>query len=246
MAIEKFDTSSSQHYRWSRPGYLNTVVDMAEVAIGGQSPLRWLDVAAGTGALTALVASANHPVVALEADRDMAQTLRETLPNVPVVEGAAEGASDLIRQEFDVVSVAQALHYLDLERFVEQIRRLAPSGVLVVCSNVGDGEGWLGELSSEWLSLKGQPSRDPVKLSTDMVERHFGEPVSSRTEPNLVSYSTPRALAFIASLSSFRRESVELQARLLERARKLTPKHLSKQGTLDIGFLQTTTVYSVT
>lgn len=245
MAIKTFDTSSSDHYQLSRPGYLPTVVDLAEAALGGRRKLRWLDVAAGTGALTAVVRSAGHKVTALEADSEMARVLRGHLPDVPVVLGRAERAATLVGQRFDVVSVAQALHYLNLERLVQQVRHLAPRGVFIVCSNRGDGTGWLGEISAEWIELSGQQPRDPVRSSSDAVSAYFGEPLALSTEPNRVVYTKDRAILFLESLSSFRQESREVQSAVLKRARELLLKYATGHGVLDMNFLQTTTVYAI-
>src|SRR5207248_8026187 len=82
-------------YAAHRPGYARAAVDWAVEPVRGRGRLRVLDLGAGTGKLTAMIADMGGPaevtVVAVEPDPAMLAELRRGLPAVTALPGAAEG-----------------------------------------------------------------------------------------------------------------------------------------------------------
>lgn len=108
---------------------------------------RVLDLAAGTGKLTRVLAAMGLDVVAVEPDEAMLGELRENLPAVRSVQGRAE-TIPLPDGSVDAVLVGQALHWFDMTLAGPEIARvLAPGGVLGAMWNLDDDRvGWVAEM----------------------------------------------------------------------------------------------------
>jgi SAM-dependent methyltransferase len=112
---------------------------------------RVLDLAAGAGTLTRMLAERVPEVVAVEPDERMREVLAARNPGVAVHEGTAEDIA-LPDATFDAVVVSSAWHWFDPARAVPEIARvLRPGGRLSVVWNGLDGsvpwvEQWRAEL----------------------------------------------------------------------------------------------------
>ena len=127
--------SGADAYARVRPGYPPEVADhVVRAAAGGLI----VDLAAGTGKLTAdLVARSAH-VVAVEPVAAMLGHLVGDLPGVPSMRAAAEHLP-LRDGSVAVVVVAQAFHWFDVEASLTELARaLRPRGRLVVVFNERD------------------------------------------------------------------------------------------------------------
>jgi SAM-dependent methyltransferase len=127
--------ASAEAYAAHRPGYPGPAVEWALDTVQG----RVLDLAAGTGKLTASVVGRVRQVVAVEPDPAMLARLRPALPEVEAHEGTAERIP-LPDSSVDAVLVGQAMHWFDPDRaFGEIARVLRPGGVLAGLWNADDG-----------------------------------------------------------------------------------------------------------
>lgn len=111
-----------------------------------------LDLGAGTGKLTAQLASlaigdGQPRVLAVEPDPDMLAELRRQLPGVTAMPGQAE-AIPVPDASVDAVLAGQAAHWFDLDRAIPEIARvLRPGGVLGGLWNADDSRvGWVAGL----------------------------------------------------------------------------------------------------
>jgi SAM-dependent methyltransferase len=96
---------------------------------------RALDVGAGTGQATQALVSAGMHVTAIEPGAALAARLRERLPSVRVLQTSAEDA-DLPPAAFDVVTIATAVHWFDLDVVLPKLHAaLASGGRLAVWRN---------------------------------------------------------------------------------------------------------------
>jgi SAM-dependent methyltransferase len=136
----------AEAYAAYRPDYPDTAVDWALaplMARASERELELLDLAAGTGKLTAALVRRSSRVTAVEPDPDMLAVLRAALapPAGPVraLRGTAEGIP-LPAASVDAVLVGQAFHWFDPERAGREIARvLRPGGVLAALWNAEDG-----------------------------------------------------------------------------------------------------------
>lgn len=130
MTEDHFSVQASQYARF-RPTYPPTLFDW--LALQTLEKCSAWDCACGSGQATSELAARFERVTAT--DISEAQLSHSpSLPNVAWRMAAAE-ASGLDAASFDLITVAQALHWFDLPRFWSEAQRvLKPSGVLAVWS----------------------------------------------------------------------------------------------------------------
>jgi SAM-dependent methyltransferase len=135
-------------YAEHRPGYAQAAVRWALEPVATRNPLRVLDLAAGTGKLTATLVALGAKVTAVEPDPAMLAELRRELGSVRSLSGRAEDIP-LPDRSVDAVLVGQAMHWFDLDLAIPEIARvLMPGGVLAALWNVDDDRaGWVATLA---------------------------------------------------------------------------------------------------
>lgn len=121
-------------YERARPGY--PVAAVRELL--GAGPLDVLDLGAGTGKLTRVVAGLGHRVRAVDPDAAMLAELARAVPDVGCEVGSAE-ALPMADGSVDAVVAGQAYHWFDPERALPEIARvLRPGGRLGLLWNLRD------------------------------------------------------------------------------------------------------------
>ena len=123
----------SAGYAAYRPGYPEALFD----AVARAAPARRLawDCATGTGQAAVGLAGRFQRVIATDASR---RQVRDGVPHPRVRYAATEAERSALRtRSADLVTVAQALHWLDLEPFYAEVRRvLVPGGRVVFVDHV--------------------------------------------------------------------------------------------------------------
>jgi len=131
----------AQSYAAFRPDYPAAALDWALAPLASlerRPEPELLDLAAGTGKLTASLARRSARVTAVEPDAEMLDVLRAELPGVTALSGTAEHIP-LPAASVDAVLVGQAFHWFDPERAGAEIARvLRPGGVLAALWNADD------------------------------------------------------------------------------------------------------------
>lgn len=136
-AVRGFDLAADVYAR-ARPDYPDAAVDHVVRALRGGASGPVLDVAAGTGKLTAALAARDVQVTAVEPVEGMRKACLAALPDLPVVAATAE---DLPFADGSIagVTVAQAFHWFDPVAATASFARcLMPGGLLAVLFNVRD------------------------------------------------------------------------------------------------------------
>jgi ubiquinone/menaquinone biosynthesis C-methylase UbiE len=124
-------------YAEHRPDYPVAAVRWALDA-STPTPKAVLDLAAGTGKLTAGLVDLGLEVTAVEPDTEMLAELLRGLPSVTALEGHAERIP-LPDASMDGVFVGQAFHWFDVDKALTEIGRvLKPGGVLLALWNRDD------------------------------------------------------------------------------------------------------------
>ncbi len=151
-----FGAAAAEYARY-RPDYpLDAIrwllAPLTEPETAWDKDVTLLDLGAGTGKLTAQLASltigdGQARVLAVEPDPGMLAELRRQLPGVTAMPGQAE-AIPVPDSSVDAVLAGQAAHWFDLDRAIPEIARvLRPGGVLGGLWNADDSRaGWVAGL----------------------------------------------------------------------------------------------------
>jgi SAM-dependent methyltransferase len=149
----------AEDYERGRPGWPRDVLDIVEAARG-----KVLDLGAGTGKLTGLLASAFDRVVAVEPSDAMRRILAERCPSVHALAGSAE-VIPLADATVDLVYAAQAFHTFDNARALPEIARVLHSdGAVVLLWNLPAGPWQPSTASAEELLSERMPEVDYIPL----------------------------------------------------------------------------------
>jgi SAM-dependent methyltransferase len=130
-------------YARFRPGYPRAALEWALRPVLGGQRVQLLDLAAGTGKLTAAMLEFG-PVIAVEPDAGMLDQLRAHCPTADARIGSAEQIP-VPDSSVDAMLVGQAWHWFDREKaLAEAARVLRSGGVLAALWNREDSSvGWV-------------------------------------------------------------------------------------------------------
>ncbi|HEX2737226.1 MAG TPA: class I SAM-dependent methyltransferase [Acidimicrobiia bacterium] len=130
--------AGAERYQRSRPSYPPDAVAwlVDSLRIGPDATV--LDVAAGTGIFTRLLAPRGARLIAVEPVEAMRRLFTAAVPGVPVVSGTAE-AMPFAAGTADAITVAQAFHWFDVQQAPRELHRvLRPGGRLGLLWNTRD------------------------------------------------------------------------------------------------------------
>jgi SAM-dependent methyltransferase len=159
--------NDGERYNAARPNYPNEALEYFAATLGLNQSTRALDLGAGTGIFTRQLLPFVGRITAVDPSQSMRASLQASGADVDVVEGS-DVAIPLGDASVDVTFVAQAFHWFDAPRALDEIHRvLVPSGGLGLIWNERDESvAWVAELSRAMLwDLK-----QPYKVGTDFAQ----------------------------------------------------------------------------
>lgn len=179
MNIDNF-TGRAEAYAKGRPGYTKEAVDkIVELAPQGAV---FADIGAGTGKLTKKLADSGCIVYAVEPNNDMrGEMLKDlkTYKNVTIFDGTAENTK-IPDNSVDVITVAHALHWFDIEAFKRECKRILKQDGLVI------------------IVYNHVPGRENIDFCRQAIDKLFKKPkIWSFNNP--ISYTKENWIAYIQS-----------------------------------------------
>ncbi len=182
-----------------------------------------LELGAGTGKLTRMLAPSGARIIALEPIAAMRTRLVEAAPSVDVIDAVAETVP-LADTSIDAAAAAQAFHWFDADRALAELARLlVPGARLALVWNVRDEEtGWVRALTELIEPYRGNaPSHRSMRWMdafdrTDAFERpeRTSFPYEHRTTRDQM-VDRVLSISFVAALDDETREHVAAKARAL-------------------------------
>ncbi len=235
VAVAGFSDASD--YEAARPSYPAEAVAWLAEHLRIAPGRRVVDLAAGTGKLTRLLAPFGAELIAAEPVAGMRRTLRTVLPGVPLVATTAEQLA-FAAESLDAVTIAQAFHWFDRDRAAAELNRvLRPGGRVGLVWNARDrSEAWVNAVWSIMDAVeKHAPWRDHDHLS-DTANRElpgFGSVGSAvfhqrHTVTPAAMVQRVASVSHVAVLPEAEREAV------LDRVRALLADHPATRGRAEL------------
>ncbi len=215
-------------YESGRPGYPDDAVEwlLGRAATDDGALPDVLDLGAGTGKFTASLLGRAASVTAVEPDAQMRARLEQALPGILALAGTAE-AIPLGEDSADVVTVAQAWHWVDVAAASREVARiLRPGGVLALVWNFRDD-------STDWVARLGEIMGSSAAEEFDSVTPPLGDPLTRDAYAEFHWTSTldhEQLLALVTSRSSVIALGEAERHALLERIEELLRTHPQLAG----------------
>jgi len=192
--------AAASTYERARPTYPEDAVDWL---LPAGTP-RVVDLGAGTGKLTRLIAARGLEVTAVDPSASMLERLRHALPGVAAMQGSAEQLP-IDDNSVDAVLVGQAWHWVDVPRAsAEAARVLKPGGRLgLVWNHRDDRVDWVRELTE--ITSQGvdhndmDPSNPPFGDEFGQIEYFVTEWRAPITPADLQELIASRSYFIVAS-----------------------------------------------
>lgn len=208
-----------EHYRRGRPSYPDDAVGylVGELGIGEGRDI--LELGAGTGKFTELIALSGARVTATEPVAAMREALERNCPTVTILDGTAE-AIPLPDASADSAVAAQSFHWFDGDRALPEIHRVLREGSsLGLIWNVRDeASDWSEQLTAIFDRLSGDnPRYRDGRWREAFEQTHLFGPLHHRVAYHL-HHLTPEAfmdrvlsVSYVASASDEERERVRAE-----------------------------------
>jgi len=135
MAFNDKFSGVARAYADQRPHYPEVLYDW--LSSGTQSHNLCWDCATGNGQAAVALASRYARVIATDASAQMIEAA-QSHDRVRYIVRAAESVPEIDDSSVDLVTVAQAIHWFDLDRFYREVKRvLKPGGLIAVWAYAG-------------------------------------------------------------------------------------------------------------
>jgi SAM-dependent methyltransferase len=236
---------ATQAYEEGRPTYPAKVAERLERELHLKPGRVVLDLAAGTGKLTALLVGTGASVVAVEPVTEMRAVLERALPGVAAYAGTAE-AIPLADASVDAVTVGQAFHWFRGEAALAEIHRvLREDGGLGLVWNVrNESVPWVARLTEIMEPHRGDAPAYRTGAWREAFQRTALFGLLSHAEVRHVHRLTPEAVvARVASVSFVAVLPEPKRRRLLGEVRELLATDPRTRGRAEVELPYRTDVY---
>jgi SAM-dependent methyltransferase len=199
--------SAAERYSKGRPYFHPIVIERIKKFLSLDEPLsRALDVGCGTGLSTVALKEIAREVVGVDAASEMI-ALADSGPRIEYMVASAEKLP-FAENEFEMVTLSSAFHWLDKEKFLKEAARvLRPGGWLVVYDNYVSGQmeenqGFQTWYREDYLKKYPPPPRTwPAFTAEDSARANF-HLLGKEHYQNSLSFSVGQMVDYLLSHSN--------------------------------------------
>jgi SAM-dependent methyltransferase len=236
VAAAGFDREAEVYER-ARPGYPPEAVDWFAAQLRIAPGARVLDLAAGTGKLTRLLAPLGATLIAAEPVPGMRQMFVAQCPGIPLLSATAEQLP-IAGGTLDAITVAQAFHWFDTRAALDEFARvLRPGGRLGLVWNARDRSNDLADRL--WSIMDAVEKRAPWRQHDNWRDAAFVEhpefgPLEERVfhhEQMLAPDAVVERFRSVSHVAVLERPQQEL---VLEQVREVLASHPLAAGRAEV------------
>jgi SAM-dependent methyltransferase len=236
-------------YERARPTYpLSALAELTE-ALGLEAGRTVVDLGAGTGKFTRLLALTGARVLAVEPVAAMRESLAELLPGVVALDGTAE-RTGLPDASVDAVVAAHAWHWFRQEQaFAEVERVLRPGGALALVWNTYDESvPWVRDFQAIYFrrAPQGLPTHQDGAWRKALDARSGWSPVSERRLPNPHTTTRQGVVERMLSSSHIAALGARERQRVRDEVEEVLRRHEATRGRETLELPYTTEIYWTT
>ena len=201
-------TGKAEDYARFRPSYPDQVLQFLKSRIPEGNIL---DVGAGTGIFTGLLSRGYKNVTALEPNKNMREKFMQNFPGIPCLEAAGE-STPLPENSVDLITIAQAFHWLDEEKFKKEAGRiLKNNGKAAVI--------WNNSIKDEFSAARDAISR---KYCPSFRKGHAGKRTPEEGD-DFLRHTYFRQVEVVSFANPFTMDLAAFQGNIRSRSYALTP-----------------------
>jgi SAM-dependent methyltransferase len=236
-------------YERARPSYpLSALAELTD-ALGLEYGRTVVDLGAGTGKFTRLLALTGARVLAVEPVAAMRESLAELLPGVHTLDGTAE-RTGLPEGSVDAVVAAHSWHWFRQEQAFGEVERvLRPGGALALVWNTYDESvPWVRDFQSIYFrrAPRDLPTHQDGAWRAVLEARAGWSPVSERRLPNPHSTSRQGVVERMLSSSHIAALDAGERARVRDEVENVLGRHEATRDREMLELPYTTEVYWTT
>ena len=228
--------AAAEAYERGRPEYPRSSVNFLLKTLNITPEKIVVDLAAGTGKFTRLLASGGAKLVAIEPVEEMRGIFSSLLPEIEILNGTAESIP-LPSASIDVVLVAQAFQWFQGKRSLQEIYRiLKPYGQIGLIWNVRDESvEWVAKMTEIIESYRHFYHGNTPQYKSGKWKQFFDETtlftlLQTRTFKQVHKYDRQTLVDRVASISWIAVLPEEIQSKVLHEIRDLLDKHPMLRG----------------
>ncbi|MGN6378730.1 MAG: class I SAM-dependent methyltransferase [Gaiellales bacterium] len=220
-------------YDRGRSGYAPEAIARLETELELSPGMRVLDLGAGTGKLTAMLAPSGAELVAVEPDPRMRERLQRALPGATALDGSAE-AIPLADGAVQAVVAGSAFHWFDHPRALREIHRvLTHGGRLALLWNPTDDPAspWWDDVYRELQRSTDTQSHASREWAGTLTQDGLFDGVREWWFPWVAEMTTEQVLDRVMSISYVAALDPAQRDPLLDRVRAVLDSHPQDDGT---------------
>jgi len=167
----------AENYMKHRPGYPQQIIPFLENTLGLQKSARIADIGSGTGLFAEPLLKNGYQVICIEPNEAMRKAGEEKLKQYPLfISRRRSGETTGLRnQSIDLITVAQAFHWMDVEAAKKEFKRILKTGSYVLL--VWNLQKTDTDFLNNYAEIKHRyqiEERDSHEMDAEKVSRFFG------------------------------------------------------------------------